>query len=67
MNMDNRSSRLNDEAALVIHDSGFGARLDSMFLGDLAYAVEVTLSAYEARPLWQRALERATRLAAPFL
>jgi cardiolipin synthase len=67
MNMDNRSARLNDEAALVIHDPRFAARLDSLFLRDLAHAVEVTRSAYEARPLWQRALERATRLAAPFL
>jgi cardiolipin synthase len=67
MNMDNRSARLNDEAALVVHDAGLGARLDSLFLRDVAHALEVTSSAYEARPLWQRALERATRVAAPFL
>jgi cardiolipin synthase A/B len=67
MNLDNRSTRLNDEAALVTHDADVGATLDTLFLRDLEHADEIVPAEYHARPLWQKALERGTRLAAPFL
>jgi cardiolipin synthase len=67
MNLDNRSTRLNDEAALVVLDPAVGAELDSLFLRDLAHAIEILPAEHSLRPLWQRALERMTRAAAPFL
>jgi cardiolipin synthase len=67
MNLDNRSTRLNDEAALVVADARVGARLDSLFLSDLEHAEEILPADYYARPLWQKLLERGTRLVAPLL
>jgi cardiolipin synthase len=67
MNLDNRSTRLNDETALLVYDRAVATELDSLFLRDLGHSVEITLPAYQARPLWQRVLERAMRLAAPLL
>src|SRR5262249_39886547 len=41
MNLDNRSTRLNDEAALLVYDRGIGATLDSVFAADVAGAREI--------------------------
>jgi len=67
MNLDNRSTRLNDEAALLVHDRAVATELDSLFLGDLGHAIEITLPAHRARSLWQRFLERGMRLVAPLI
>jgi ABC-type Mn2+/Zn2+ transport system ATPase subunit len=67
MNLDNRSTRVNDEAALLVHDEGVGATLDSLFAADLSRAREITLADYRSRPLWERMLEWATWLATPVL
>lgn len=42
LNFDNRSTKLNDEVALVVRDEGFAAGLEKAFLEDLDYADEVT-------------------------
>jgi cardiolipin synthase len=47
LNFDNRSTKLNDEVALVIRDDGFAAQLERTFMTDLEYAREVKAS--EAR------------------
>jgi cardiolipin synthase len=67
LNLDNRSMRLNDEAALVVHDPAVGAVLDALFLDDLGRARERTLEVHRARPLRERALERLSGLLAPLM
>lgn len=67
LNLDNRSLRLNQEAALLVYDSVFGARMDSLFLADLAEAREVTLEAHRARPLRLKILDALVALLAPLL
>jgi cardiolipin synthase len=67
LNADNRSIRLNDESALLMHDPRVAAALDSLFQSDLANARRITLATHLGRPLWTRFLERATRLVAPLL
>jgi cardiolipin synthase len=67
LNLDNRSMRLNDEAALVVHDPAVGAALDTLFLADLGRAHERTLEEHRARPLRERALERLIGLVAPLM
>jgi cardiolipin synthase len=67
MNLDNRSMRLNDENALVIHDRETAAALETMFVSDLGRAEEITLESHAARSLWERVRERITRGIAPLL
>jgi cardiolipin synthase len=57
MNFDNHSLALNDESNLVVFDSAFGSKMDSVFFDDLRFAKEMTPSALAARSIWQRALE----------
>jgi cardiolipin synthase A/B len=57
MNFDNHSFALNDESNLVVFDSAFAAKMESVFFDDLACAKEMTPSALAARSIWQRALE----------
>jgi cardiolipin synthase len=59
MNFDNHSLGFNNESNLVVLDSLFGARMESLFLDDLAYAKEMTPAVLAARPWWERVLERA--------
>ncbi len=67
INLDNRSLRLNTEAALLIHDRRIGTALDSLFRADLERADEVTLERYRARSTWERIRDRAVHLVAPIL
>jgi cardiolipin synthase len=67
LNMDNRSLRLNDESALLVHDAGVGAALDSIFRADLERALEVTPEGHRARPWWQRLVEAGARAIAPLM
>ena len=57
MNFDNHSLSSNNESSLVVLDSGFGARMTSVFLDDLSYAEEMTAARLAARPWWERVLE----------
>jgi cardiolipin synthase len=67
LNLDNRSLRLNDESALLVHAAAVGAHMDSLFLADLTRAREITLDTHRARPWHQRFLELLARAAAPLL
>lgn len=58
MNFDNRSVSFNDESNLVVRDSGFAARMDSVFFDDLRHAREMTPAVLAAQPWWLRGLER---------
>ena len=57
MNFDNHSLALNDESNLVVFDSAFGNKMESVFFDDLRLAKEMTPGALAARSLWERALE----------
>jgi cardiolipin synthase len=67
MNLDNRSTRLNDEDELVVADPHMAGLLEGTFAEDLAHAQEIERSAFEARPIWQRVRERIIRTIAPVL
>jgi cardiolipin synthase len=67
VNMDNRSVRLNDESALLIADARVGARMDSIFLNDLASAKEIQLEEHRRRPVRERVFEALMRIVAPLL
>ena len=67
LNLDNRSLRLNDESALILHDERVGALMDSLFLADVARAQEITLEIHSARPMRERLLEWLSRKMAALL
>ncbi len=56
-NFDNRSFSLNDEANLNIFDRAFAATMTQVFEDDLGKAKQVTLKAWQDRPLHQRLRE----------
>jgi len=62
MNFDNRSLALNDEVTLMVHDTAFGARMDSVFADDLRYAREIDASAFAKRPWTEHVGEWAASL-----
>jgi cardiolipin synthase A/B len=62
MNFDNRSMAFNNESNLVVLDSGFGAKMDSVFLDDLRYSKEITLEEFRRRPIWSKLLESGATL-----
>lgn len=53
-NFDNRSFRLNDEATLNIVDKDFASRQTASFEADLALSHQVSLAAWQDRPLRER-------------
>jgi cardiolipin synthase A/B len=57
-NMDWRSFVGNNEVNAVVFGEDFGDTMTRMFRQDLAAAQPITLEAWRARPLWQRARER---------
>jgi len=59
MNLDNHSLAFNEEANLVVLDSAFASRMDSVFFDDLRYAKEMTPAVLAARSIWERTLEGA--------
>jgi cardiolipin synthase len=67
MNFDSHSLGSNDEANLVVIDRRFAAAMDSMFLDDLRYSVEMTPKVLAARPWWELALEHCAVLLARIL
>jgi cardiolipin synthase len=62
MNFDNRSMAFNNESNLVVLDSVFGAKMDSVFLDDLRYAREMKLEVFSKRGAWQRFVETVATL-----
>ena len=67
MNFDNRSLAYNNEVALLARDDRLGARMDSLFLGDLRRADEIRLETFRHRPWSARVLEWAASAVASFL
>lgn len=55
-NMDNRSFEHNDEVNMVTLDRDVTTRLCEDFERDLTVCEEITLSAWQSRPLWEKAL-----------
>jgi cardiolipin synthase A/B len=53
-NLDNRSFEHNDEVNLTIRDSGVAARLIADYDADVSRSREVTLHAWQHRPLWEK-------------
>jgi cardiolipin synthase len=62
MNFDNRSLAFNNESNLVVLDSAFGARMDSMFLDDLRYSKQITLEEFQRRSVWAKMMEAGATL-----
>lgn len=58
MNFDNRSLAVNDETTLLVSDAVLGARMDSIFLGDLRLAAELRPESFARRSRWERVRER---------
>lgn len=56
-NFDDRSFEINDEVTLGVHDEGFAAQLDAVFLKYAAEAKEVKLEEWRKRGPWQRVKE----------
>jgi len=53
-NVDNRSFEHNDEVNVAFRDERITARVNADFEADLARSREVTLTAWERRPLWEK-------------
>jgi cardiolipin synthase len=53
-NVDNRSFEHNDEVNLAVRDQAVTARIASDFLADLDKSREITLHAWQHRPLWEQ-------------
>ena len=66
-NFDDRSFRLNDEASLNIYDEKFAREQVATFERDLAQSRPMTLEAWRARPLAEKAWEHAAALLGPQL
>lgn len=62
MNFDNRSMALNDEATLMVLDTGVGRQMNSIFFDDLVYAEEVAATGFRERSWFQRLAERGANL-----
>ena len=60
-NLDSRSFLHNYEVNAVVFDNGFGRAMEDAFAEDLRHATEITLEAWEQRPLSNRLKEWATR------
>jgi cardiolipin synthase len=53
-NVDNRSFEHNDEVNLAIRDEAVTARLTSDFDADAEASREITLRAWQRRPVWEK-------------
>ena len=56
-NFDNRSFEHNDEVNVAIRDEATSARLTADFQQDLKSCEEITLDAWERRPLFEKLVE----------
>jgi cardiolipin synthase len=59
MNFDNRSLALNDEATLLVLDSGFGQQMETMFKNDLRQSKAVDYAEFRHRPVIEHVKEWA--------
>jgi len=57
MNFDNRSLAFNNESQLLALDPVVGQEMDSVFLDDLRYSVEMKLETFRKRPWTGKVLE----------
>jgi cardiolipin synthase A/B len=53
-NVDNRSFEHNDEVNVAIRDPRIAARLTTDFIHDREHSVEITLAAWQRRPVWEK-------------
>ncbi len=67
LNFDNRSLRLNEEVALLVHDEALGAAMDTLFFADLEGAREIDLEEFRRRPWLDRLREGVVQLVWPLL
>lgn len=67
MNFDNRSMAFNNESNLVVLDSAFGTRMDSVFMDDLRYSKEIKLAEFKQRSVWSKFIESASSAIARLL
>lgn len=66
-NIDWRSFLHNDEINAVVLSREFAARMEAMFLADLAESTKIELREWRRRSLWMRLKERISRLGAYWL
>lgn len=66
-NFDQRSFRLNFEAAVCLRDAAICSELEQVMRSDLESAVEVEPKAWRERPFWRRLPEAFARLMSPLL
>jgi cardiolipin synthase len=62
LNFDNRSLAFNDESNLLVLDAGFGARMERIFMDDLAHSREIRLDTFRKRPWTQKLWEQGANL-----
>ena len=62
-NLDARSSEINEELDVTVHDEGFGRQMEAVFERDLQQSQEYTLEQFRNRSVWERTTEW---LAIPF-
>jgi cardiolipin synthase len=56
-NLDARSSEINEELDVVVHDEKFGREMEAIFERDLRQSREYTLQEFKDRSWWERATE----------
>jgi cardiolipin synthase A/B len=56
-NLDARSSEINEELDVVVHDAKFGREMEAIFERDLQQSREYTLREFKDRSGWERATE----------
>jgi cardiolipin synthase A/B len=56
-NLDARSSQINEELDVTVHDEAFGREMEAVFHADLANARPYTLEEFRKRSLWERVSE----------
>ncbi len=66
-NLDIRSFRLNFEASLLVHDSGFASALETQYVSDLSRSAEVTSEVLAKKGWFDAATEGAAQLLIPLL
>ena len=67
VNFDQRSLRLNFEISLIVYDSDFCAKLETLIESYLAQSDYVNPKLWAERPRWQHYLENAAHLTSPLL
>jgi len=67
VNFDQRSLRLNFEISLIVYNSDFSSKLQTLIESYLAQSDYVDAKVWAARPRWQHYLENAAHLTSPLL